>query len=797
MLGAVRRARAVFGLISDPRWRRRGVLLAIVGLLTTLPLVGSLGYEHAFVLSPVLSLLAMAGGVDGLRAQRGSDATRWDLARSVGTELVILHGLAIGMTLLGGLWQRGCDPLGGLAFYAMGPGVASLLGALCGLWGGAATRGRTTALLLAFAPMAFCIFVGLWRLYADPVVFAYDPFFGYFSGSVYDEGVRVSDRYLRYRGYNLLAGLGAAAAFALVVPPGPWVARITSLRGLRVDRRGLGAALTALLLGTAAFIGVRGSHYGFTADDASLREQLPLRRETEHFIIDYAPRTADARTIDLIAAEHEFAWHRLQQRMDGRAPAEKIHSFVFRDRDQKRAAMGAGTVQVAAPWRHQIYLDHRDFPHPVLHHELAHIFGNTIGDDVFGVARSGLRLNVGLIEGFATALAPRPSDRLDLHDQVEVLTALKRRPKLAAIMGPGFLSQSSRVAYTTAGSFCLWLIETRGFEPMAVLYRSAGDVQAAYGESLETLEAQWLEFLAARRGVRPEDVEAQAQRFKQGSLFERPCAHKVAAVRREIGRAAGRAQFDEAVEHHRELCALEPKQPAHKLGLAVGQVELRDLDGANATLDEVAQMPDLTVSVLSRMHELRGDVQLFAGALPRARAAYAEALALPGNEGHTRILQLKQAATADPELAPLITDYLSLFDVDSDGFTQGIARVAGAHRIRARPNYAALGSYLVARQLLNVQEAAAALPYLEQAHARLEQLPSDVFRRAARYALMNASLQTRDYARARDVLAELRRDPDIGNGHRLAYDDWRDRIDFFEQYLPAPPGSPTPATARE
>ena len=112
-----------------------------------------------------------------------------------------------------------------------------------------------------------------------------------------------------------------------------------------------------------------------------------------------------------------------------------------------------------------------------------------------------------------------------------MLGALNRRPKLAAIMGPGFLGHSSRVAYTTAGSFVLWLIETRVFEPMATFYRTAGDAQAAYGESLEALEAQWLAFLDTRGGIRPQDVEAQAQIFKRGSVFERPCAHTVAELR--------------------------------------------------------------------------------------------------------------------------------------------------------------------------------------------------------------------------------------------------------------------------
>ena len=195
-------------------------------------------------------------------------------------------------------------------------------------------------------------------------------------------------------------------------------------------------------------------------------------------------------------------------------------------------------------------------------------------------------------------------------------------------------------------------------------------------------------------------------------------------------------------------------------------------------------MPDLTVSVLSRMHELRGDVHLYEGALERARASYDAGLALPDDEGHTRMLQLKRAATLDPDLAPVLNDYLSLFDIEGDGFTQGIARLAGAHRIRALQGHEALGSYLVARQLLNVQRHEEAIDFLEEALSQKDALPSDEFRRATRYGLMSAYAQTRAYDKASALLQTLQAEPGIGNGHRLRYAEWRDRIDFFREYRP-------------
>ena len=767
--------------------RRRVLIGLVTGALTLVPLFGTLGYENAFVLSPIFAMLSMAVGFDVTKRARGALPTTLGLLTArIAWELVVLHVIAIGVLVIGRLWQRGCDPAGGLAFYGMGPMIASALGATAGMWAGAVAHKRWKGLLLAFAPMLLCTALGLWRLWSEPVIYAYDPFFGYFSGSVYDESVSVNDRYLQYRFYNGLGLTAALLGFALLVD-GKALALHPSVAAVRASRPtaqviALAAGLAVSVIGSVV-IGARAEEHRFTATMESITEELGGTYETEHFIIHYGARSPDDRTIEALAAEHEFAYARLQRIM-GRAPPGKVRSFVFPNRDSKRSLMGAGQVQVAAPWRQQIYLDHRSWPHPVLHHELAHVFGNTIGDDLFGVARDGLRLNVGLIEGFATAMAPRASDRLDLHDQVNVLTALQRRPKLSAIMGPGFLSRSSRVAYTTAGSFCLWLIETRGFEGMATLYRTAGDTEQAYGEPLDALEKQWLAFLAGYEGVRPQDVEAQALRFKRRSVFERPCAHKVAEVRREIGRAAGRGRFDEAVEHWEDLCGLEPESPSHKLGLVAGLAEARRFDEARTLLQQITAMKDITVSELSVAHERQADIELFLGDLEAAGAPLDAALALPDSAGRRRLIQLKRFATRDPQLARELVRYFGLFDTKGNALVSAVIRIDAAMKVSTMAEYGALGHYLLGRQLLNSQQAEAAVSHLEHALADTDALPSSHFATAAREALMNACVQTRRFGRAKELLAELKATPDIGNGNRLDYQYWTERIAFFEAYAP-------------
>src|SRR6185503_4424610 len=91
----------------------------------------------------------------------------------------------------------------------------------------------------------------------------------------------------------------------------------------------------------------------------------------------------------------------------GVAVPGKIHSYYFANGEQKARWMGARNVEMAKPWRREIYIDHRAFPHTSLRHEIAHVVAGEFGDPLFGVsARSVLGIPIpvpGMIEGYAVA----------------------------------------------------------------------------------------------------------------------------------------------------------------------------------------------------------------------------------------------------------------------------------------------------------------------------------------------------------------------------------------------------------
>src|SRR5262249_22158625 len=97
---------------------------------------------------------------------------------------------------------------------------------------------------------------------------------------------------------------------------------------------------------------------------------------------------------------------------------EPLHAFFFRSEDEKREWMGASATFVAKPWRNEVYLQLRGWPHPVLAHEVAHVVAGHAARGPFRVSGryGGLWPNPGLIEGLAVAMAWQSEEGLTPHE---------------------------------------------------------------------------------------------------------------------------------------------------------------------------------------------------------------------------------------------------------------------------------------------------------------------------------------------------------------------------------------------
>lgn len=688
---------------------RRSVLLALALTLAAavgsafLPLARVPGYESALLATLFLVYL---GGTLGLAAARldakNARAGRsWQVgsARSTlaafGAALVVgalTLGAWIGAAFAGAALGSTCSPTLGLGWYLVLPLPTLALAAATGLLlGYLVPRGWMGGLLYALVVLG-SLALSLLPLWRGPQVFFYDHFFGHVPGPIYDDFVRIGPQLLAFRGLTLawtVAALGGAMLLRRRIHVG-------------ID----GSAFPALALSVVALLAVHWGHahrhrLGYEQSTAAIEEALGGRREGERCVLVH-PREARAAEVERLHLQCERRMEELG-RFFGVDPG-RAHVFLHRSAAEKSRLVGAARTQFAKPWLGQVHVDRRGFPHPVLDHELAHVVTARVGRAPFGVAATvrGLVPLPGLIEGAAVA-ADWPGGQLSVHEEARAMRDLGLAPDLTKILhAAGFWSQPAARAYTYAGSFIRWLIETRGPESFARAYRN-GDFAAAYGMPLADLVAAWETFLD-RLHVPPEARALAEARLRAPSIFGQVCARELAALRDEANRARAEGDPLRAAEIFGRILALAPHDANALWAQASALAAADDVD----TVWRLAeQSENAAPSIRGRLWVLAGDV-LADVDRERALLAYERAAAHPLAEADARGLLLRREAAADPTLAAAALPYLR------EGAMVDLFAVREV--LAERPDWGA-GWYLVGRRLHLEDRHAAASSALDRALA--------------------------------------------------------------------------------
>jgi tetratricopeptide (TPR) repeat protein len=673
-----------------------------------------------------------------------------------------------------------CNLVAGLGFYALLPIGTALFAAPAGVLAGLVSprRGRLVAFLLPLASVVWTLV----RLYQDPGVFAYDPFGGYFPGPIYDEALRPPVRLLFFRLANLV---WIAAPVALAI------AAVDRGRRPRDWRRGPLALAVALFLGGGALYLARGT-IGFHVRRADLLAALPGARATAHFQLRYDPaENYTPLEMALMLEDLEFRYEQLH-RTFGIEPTLPITIWEFPNAETKKALVGAGGTLYARPWTREIFVQSQRFPSARLRHEMAHVFAGAFGDRWFGISLAWRwhgplplpALAAGLVEGIAEAADyGAAEDQSTIHQEAAAMIAAGQAPALETVMGAGFSGQAGPRAYTVAGSFCRFLLQTRGAEAMRRIYRSAGDFQGVYGAPLAALETEWRAFLK-RQPLDARDRARASEQFRRPAIFKKVCARELGA-RVQQARALLATAPARAVELLEQTCADDPHEPTYRLALheaqaAAGQIP-RALDG----LARLASDGDLTDPVRARVAALAAALYFLSGDFANAEAAERRVLALAPDEGDRRTSAARLRALAAPGARQTLgralygdhpgvgTDPVLVFFLMSE-----FARLFPHDR---------LGPYLIGRQLL-LRDAAHALPYLRRAcadddptgAASTEQALAPDFLRECRRLTADAAYRVGDFPRARAALQHLLEDADR-EAERARAKDLLERITWAER----------------
>jgi tetratricopeptide (TPR) repeat protein len=691
------------------------VAALVLGASGFLPLFGGPGYEASLAAGLVLPLaVALATAVETASLR----AAPWEaLERGLG------GGAILGLVGLALAWVHGwrvglCDPLGGTVLYLLGGGFGAAMG---GAWGAVAGVGaslsprRPVALsvLLAIAGPLIGIGVSLWRFYASAMVFAFDPFFGVFSGPLYDTVVERTLELVTYRAGSLmtLGALGVlSASLERVGDHEVRLRRPTWLLGLG----GVGAALGSLSITHA------GPSLGHYTTPHSLRRALGRQVVVGRCEVVQAKSILD-RDARALGRDCEAHLRELEQYLGTRAP-DRVTVFLFASAQDKARLMGASHTQIAKPWRSEVYLAQAGYPHPVLRHELAHVVARALGQGPFRVAGPlwGWVPDPGRIEGLAVAAAPDEDGDLTLPEEARAMLDLGVLPPLDRVFRLSFLGENSSKAYAVAGAFVAWLHDHYGANAVAKWYGGQSLGAIAAGKSLAALEGEWRASLGAVR-LAPGALEAARLRFDRPAVFGRRCPHMVDLLAQEGAASLAALAQQDARETFERLLELDPSHVSARLGLSTCALRAGSEMEARARLGRMATDPGLRLLDRARAREMLADLDLSHGRTEASSRVYRELSAVTIDRDRLRQLELKASVATDPVAARVVAALL-VGDLEL-GPNWGVAAALLGAWAQARPEDGT-AHYLLGRNFFQQGRWRDGAEHLDRALERPLPLPS-------------------------------------------------------------------------
>lgn len=672
------------------------VITALAAALCFVPLFNVLAYEFCFAIGLLAGVTSITIGLAVARAREPRPS-----ALLHALALATLHLLpALGLISLNAVRVKNCNMAQGLAFFALLPCCSAWYGAtigvLVGQLGKRATRFARAA--AAGALLATSVGLSLWALYAEPSIVAYNHFLGHFAGSLYDEVIRLDARLIAFR-----CGTLARIALIGVVLWVRYCAR-TSLGHVA-----LALALVAAMVLSAGYERIAGRRFGFRVTRSDVIEALPIT-ESRPGIVVHLPDGLAPELRAAIADDHAFRLELIKKRL-GVNDLPTIHSYVYGDAATKARLMGARGTMVSKPWLYEIHVHNPIAPHPVVEHELVHVVAAALAPPPLRVSsRFGVFVNMGLVEGLAEAITT-PRGQLDGDAYARAMRHLNLAPNMRTILGGGgFWGAAPARAYTIAGSFVSYLLRTFGTTPLKKVY-AHGNFEEAYGKPLEALIGEWEHYLDEGT-LSSRELDITAEQFRTPAIFERTCAHEVAALREQ----AAHARAQEAVRVNERILHFLGNNVTALFDLTMALNRLDDSTQFTKHAEQLLKDPRISAAQRGELISTLGEVAWKKGERERATAFFEQGRdgALdPANQrlNWVRLWALQQS----PEVAETLRTFLSQQPSIHEQQPQPIAALLRLSELMQANADDKTPPYLIARQLQRAGAHADALRYLKAA----------------------------------------------------------------------------------
>ena len=626
-----------WGPMSRARWIGGGLVALAVGLMGLVEVLAQPSYELALAVGLLCPAVAAVVNARELLARRLGPFSAF--CHCVGTA-VGLCLIAYTVALARGLFSGFCDLQSATLLFVLGPGIGTILG---GLWGGIAAelarylssrpgRQMGLAVVLALAGPLGSATLQLALFYLTPMVFAFDPFVGFFSGALYDTIVDTGPL-LSYRAAS------AATLYACYVATLHLERDKNSgkLRYASLGRPGLLASgVIASILSLLCVLG--GSRLGHWQTAGSIQAALGGAHQQGRCRVLH-DRAIASRDVIRLARDCDAHVRSIERWLDQQTK-RVVTVYLFRNAQQKRRLMGAARTSIAKPWRGEIYLHPSGYPHPVLRHELVHALAASLARGPFGVAGKwgGWLPNPGLIEGLAVAAAPQ-DDNLSAEQWAATMKQVGLLPVVSDLFALKFLAGHSRTSYTAAGAFLRYVRDRYGAATVARWY-GGEELPTMAALSWTELERNWHQTLDKVKLSEAALAEGRA-RFDRPGVFARRCPHVVDRTLSEAGEQLAEGDLDGALASYQRVLALDP----HNVGASLRMARCRDRRGelqlATTTLTELSTSPAVAKATQLLALERLGDLALRAAQPRRARALYERARQSVVSEHRLRTIDIK------------------------------------------------------------------------------------------------------------------------------------------------------------
>jgi hypothetical protein len=447
------------------------IIILINLYLLTLPLTNVFGYEFSAVNALLLSFLSGLYIISFLKSTAG-EKKQINNSNLIARFAPILFS-PFAISLIKSIILGFCSFWDGLSFYLVITSPAIIIG---GALGSVIFFGVRKFRVLSFIVLyVFILFISVLEIYYNPQIYLYNPLFGYFPGTIYDEGLSVDLRLILYRIFNLIYFL--PILFLLL----KWKNQSTPKFIIRFF-------FTAIITIATIFCFFLSPWLGFTTTGSGLKSHLSSYVESKHFLI-HADSRIEKKDLQLIVLNQEYYYLQLSD-FFAEEPDTKISSYIFFENKQKKDLFGSANADVSKPWLNSIYISY-DSWEGTLKHEIAHCFTAAFGSGVFKLAAG---FNPALIEGVAEA-ADGFYDENGIHYLASLAHKNDYRLDLNSLFGSfSFFSSASSLSYIYSGSLIKYLITEYGIEKVKEYY-GTNDFEKSFETKFITVAQNYEEFL--------------------------------------------------------------------------------------------------------------------------------------------------------------------------------------------------------------------------------------------------------------------------------------------------------------